>query len=124
MNKKIKILEHMIRQEVKRCLIEERVSASKYLQYIQMADIYGWENVFDVLENAGYDTMSYRVSSIPSTGSPSVDLKTTKPKMKDDVVVEKVYEDKKDGGIIVKTNKAFLKFWYNKLNWQYWSLIE
>jgi hypothetical protein len=29
--------------------------------------------------------------------------------------VEKVYEDTKDGGIVVKTNKAFLKFWNNNM---------
>lgn len=112
-------LENLIRKMIKKNInIAESKTFSDLKQYIEQADLYGWQNVLEVLRDNKYDSMSYTKSSIPTQGSPTIDLRTKLPKFNDTVTIDKVTSDK-DGNIIVKTNLSYLKFWKDNIKEQF-----
>lgn len=75
---------------------------------IKDVDLYSWETVQKLAAKMGYNLLSYTKKSVPTGGSPTVDVE--KVKFNPDVKVLKVWKDK-DGNILVKTTVAYLKFW-------------
>ena len=108
------MLKRIIKEEIGLLKEEPSTSPNKFIQYIENASLYGWDNVLDVLKDAGFDLLSYRKSSVPTEGSPTIDLKRKLPKFNDTVTVESVKVDK-NGNIIVRTNVAYMIFWKNNM---------
>ena len=69
--------------------------------------LYGMEIAKQMLRIRGYSHVSYRTNSIPSLGSPTVDI--NKIKFDDGLIVKKTICHK-NGNVTIVTNKAYFQF--------------
>ena len=74
---------------------------------VKYFDLYGMEIAQQMLRIRGYSHVSYRLNSIPSLGSPTINI--DKIKFGNDLVVKKTICHR-NGNITIVTNKAYFQF--------------